>query len=155
MVCCTLVPHALVSAKFSPVILISSIHWFCTWASWPTFQDLQISSLANFSTLLTHFDVSACRGLPTEEIHLSHQFYSHIFTSLGLQVPKVSCKSGLRQRILTWATTSNDGDPQERLGSSCQKSCLTSACSQSSLWPCGNKSVWVFFFSFFVGKFTW
>lgn len=37
------------------------------------------------------------RGLPTEKIFLSPQFYQHIFTSLRPQMWKGSCKSGLSE----------------------------------------------------------
>lgn len=88
------------------------------------------------------------RRLPTEKIHLSPQFYQHIFTSLRPQMWKVSCMPGLREKFLAWPTTNHSDDPLEVLGSSWQQWWLTSACSQSSLQTCGNKlllSVFIFF----------
>lgn len=73
------------------------------------------------------------RRLPTEKIHLSPQFYQHIFTSLRPQMWKVSCMPGLREKFLTWPTTNHSDDPLEVLGSSWQQWWVTSACSQSSL----------------------
>lgn len=83
------------------------------------------------------------RGLPTEKIYLSPQFYQHIFTSLRPQMWKVPCKSGPSEKFLTWPTTNHSDDPLEGLGSSCQQPWLTSACSQR----CGSKLLLLVFIS--------
>lgn len=96
------------------------------------------------------------RGLPTEKIYLSPQFYQHIFTSLTPQMWKVSCKSGIREKFLAWPTTNHSDDPLERLGSSCQH-------AHRAVYRRGNKwlsfgflfSLAAFLHNFFFFFFFW